>query len=115
MSKDSAYQQLRGHLAYLKLTAAAEALPGHLEAAHRDNIGHTEFLEGLLRVEVEATEARRWNARIRFANLPSPWQPDDFDFSAQPSIDEKLVRELVSGHLPGRRYQRTVHRTAPRG
>ena len=97
MSRDSVYQQLRGHLAYLKPAAAAEALPGHLDAAHRGDIGHTELLEGLLRVEVEATEARRWNARIRFANLPSPWQLDDFDFSAQPSIDQKLVRELVAG------------------
>ena len=97
MSKDSVYQQLRAHLAYLKLAAAAEALPGHLEAANRNDIGHTELLEGLLRVEVEATETRRWNARIRFANLPTPWQLDDFDFSAQPSIDQKLVRELVAG------------------
>ena len=59
MSKDSLYQQLRSHLAYLKLAAAAEALPPHLEAARRNDIGHTEFLEGLLHVEVEATEARR--------------------------------------------------------
>ena len=28
MSRDTLYQQLRGHLAYLKLAAAAEALPG---------------------------------------------------------------------------------------
>lgn len=31
MNKDSVYQQLRGHLAYLKLAAAAEVLPGHLD------------------------------------------------------------------------------------
>ena len=97
MSRDSIYQQLRGHLAYLKLAAAAEALPAHLEAARRDDVGHTEFLEGLLRVEVEATESRRWNRRMRFANFPTPWQLEDFDFSAQPSIDETLVRELVAG------------------
>ena len=54
-------------------------------------------LEGLLRVEVEATESRRWNRRMRFANFPTPWQLEDFDFSAQPSIDETLVRELVAG------------------
>ena len=51
MSRDSVYQQLRGHLAYLKLAAAAEALPAHLQAARRRSIGHTEFLEELLRVE----------------------------------------------------------------
>ena len=97
MSKDSVYQQLRGHLAYLKLAATAETLPAHLQAARRSDIGHTEFLEGLLRVEVEATEARRWTARMRFANFPTPSQLEDFDFSAQPSIDEKLVRELACG------------------
>ena len=97
MSPDSVYQQLRGHLAYLKLAATAEALPSHLEAARHSDIGHTEFLEGLLRVEVEATEARRWTARMRFANFPTPWQLEDFDFSAQPSIDQRLVRELAAG------------------
>ena len=97
MSPDSVYQQLRGHLAYLKLAATAEALPSHLEAARHSDIGHTEFLEGLLRVEVEATEARRWTARMRFANFPTPSQLDDFDFSAQPSIDQRLVRELAAG------------------
>ena len=88
MSKDSIYQQLRSHLAYLKLAAAAEALPAHLDQARQGHIGHTEFLEGLLQVEVQATEARRWNSRMRSANFPTAWQLDDFDFSAQPSIDE---------------------------
>jgi len=97
MSRDTLYQQLRSHLAYLKLTAAAEALPAHLDQAHQNQLGHTQFLEQLLRVEVEATEARRWNGRMRFANFPTPWQLEDFDFSAQPSIDEKLVRELAAG------------------
>ena len=97
MSRDTVYQQLRSHLAYLKLAAAAEALPAHLEAAHQSQLGHTQFLEQLLRVEVEATETRRWNSRMRFANFPTAWQLDDFDFSAQPSIDQSLVRELTAG------------------
>jgi len=51
----------------------------------------------LLRIEVDATEQRRLNARIRFANFPAPWTVDDFDFGAQPSVDETLVRELATG------------------
>jgi len=94
---DSVYQQLRSHLTYLKLGAAAEALPGHLEAARADKVGHTEFLERLLRVEVDATEQRRWEGRMRFANFPAPWRIDDFDFSAQPSVDEALIRDLATG------------------
>ena len=34
---------------------------------------------------------------MRFANFPTAWQLDDFDFSAQPSIDQRLVRELAAG------------------
>ncbi|MCY3619793.1 MAG: IS21-like element helper ATPase IstB [Acidimicrobiaceae bacterium] len=95
-ASDSLYQQLRSHLAYLKLGAAAEALPAALDRAHKHNQNPTEFLEGLLAVEVQATEARRLAGRIRFANFPTPWRLTDFDFAAQPSIDEALVRDLAT-------------------
>ena len=36
MSADTIYQQLRGHLAYLKLAAVADALAPALEAAERE-------------------------------------------------------------------------------
>jgi len=96
MSKDSVYQQLRSHLAYLKLQAASEALPTQLEAARNTKTGHTEFLETLLRIEVDATEQRRHNARMRFANFPAPWTINDFDFGAQPTVDEAMIRELAT-------------------
>ena len=96
MSKDSVYQQLRSHLTYLKLTVAAEALPEELERARDHKTGHTEFLEALLAIEVSATEQRRWNGRMRFANLPAPWTVADFDFGAQPSVDEAMIRELAT-------------------
>ena len=94
--KDSLYQQLRSHLAYLKLTAAAEALPAALDNATRHNQTHTEFLAQLLATEVDATEARRLAGRMRFANFPAPWRLTDFDFSAQPSIDPALIRDLAT-------------------
>ncbi len=94
--KDSLYQQLRSHLAYLKLSAAAEALPVQIDAARDTAISHTEFLEALLHIEVEATEQRRWDTRMRLANFPSPWTINDFDFTAQPSIDEAMIRELAT-------------------
>jgi DNA replication protein DnaC len=97
MSTDSVYQQLRAHLAYLKLGAAAEALPEELERARNAKTGHTEFLEQLLRIEVDTTEQRRRDARMRFANFPAPWTVDDFDFGAQPSVDETMIRELATG------------------
>jgi len=98
MSKtDTIYQQLRSHLTYLKLSASAEALPAALDTARTEKQNPTEFLEQLLRVEVDATEARRLKGRQRFANIPTPWRLTDFDFTAQPSVDEALVRDLGTG------------------
>jgi DNA replication protein DnaC len=96
MSDNSIYQQARSHLAYLRMAAAAEALPGELEHAAANDLGHTAFLERLLEVEVTATETRRRASLERFASLPSPFRLSDFDFDAQPSIDKKLVNELAT-------------------
>ena len=92
----SRYQQLRGHLAYLKLGTAAEALPAVLDAAKTENLSPTATLERLLRIEVQATEARRLERRIRFSNLPTAATIEDFDFDAQPGVDPALIRDLAS-------------------
>ncbi|MFE3907948.1 ATP-binding protein, partial [Streptomyces sp. NPDC059153] len=94
------YQQLRGHLSYLKLNDAAEALPGSWNQARAERMTLTTALEKLLEieveVEVEATEARKLSSRLRFACLPEPWTLNDFDFAAQPGVDEKLIRDLAT-------------------
>jgi DNA replication protein DnaC len=96
MSEDSIYQSLRGHLAYLRMAAAAEALPAELDYARAQKLGHSAFLARLLEVEVAATEVRRQAGLERFACLPAPWRIDDFDFDAQPSVDKALVHELAT-------------------
>ena len=35
-------------------------------------------------------------AAVRFACLPAPWRIADFDFSAQPGVQESLIRELAT-------------------
>jgi DNA replication protein DnaC len=95
----SVYQQLRGHLHYLRLDAAAKALPATLDQAHTQQLSHTAFLERLLAIEVQATETRRHAShasRLRFAAFPAPWRLEDFDLDAQPGIDRKLVQELAT-------------------
>ena len=96
LSQAACYQRLRAHLAYLKLNDAAEALnPGPRPRPHR-GLSLTAALERLLEIEVDATEARRLAGRLRFACLPAPWTLADFDFSAQPGVDEKLIRDLAT-------------------
>lgn len=90
----SRYQQLRSHLAELKLAAAAEALPAVLDQATAEGLSLTVALEQLLAVEVEASAARRLAGRLGFAYLPTPATRDDFDVDAAAGIDRKLIDEL---------------------
>ena len=92
----SVYQQLRGHLANLKLAACAEALPVVLDQAQTEGLSLTAALERLLAIEVDATEARRLAGRLRFASLPTPASLDDFDYDAQPGVDQSLIGELAT-------------------
>ena len=92
----AACQRLRGHLAYLKLGAAAEALPAVLDAARDQDLTVLEALEQLLGTEAAAAEARKLASRLHWAALPAPWTLAGYDFSAQPGADEKLIRELAT-------------------
>ncbi len=96
MSTDTIYQQLRGHLAYLKLGAAADALAPALQQAERDKPGYTQFLHDLLAAEVAATEQRRLEGRLRFAKFPVRKTLEQFDFDAQPSLDRRLLDDLAT-------------------
>ena len=95
-SEAETYQRLRAHLAFLKLTDAAEALPRVLDEARAER---TDLVDGpgtLSASRSAATEDRRLTSRLRFACLPEPWRLADFDFSAQPGVDETLIRDLAT-------------------
>ena len=90
------YQRLREHLAYLRLPDAAAALPAVLDDARARSLSPTATLERLLAVEVTATQARRLATRTHFACLPAGYTLADFDYTAQPGLDETLIRELAT-------------------
>jgi DNA replication protein DnaC len=94
--KDTIYQQLREHLAYLRLPDAAAALPAVLDDARARSLSPTATLERLLAVEVAATQARRLASRTHFACLPAGYTLADYDYTAQPGVDEALIRDLAT-------------------
>jgi DNA replication protein DnaC len=96
MSERSDYQKLRAHLAFLRMSAAAQALPALLDEATKTGLTSQALLERLLAIEVEAVDERRRASLARFASLPSPFTLADFDFSAQPTVDPKLIAELAT-------------------
>jgi DNA replication protein DnaC len=93
---DTVYQTTREHLHALGLRAVAERLAPALESAEREKPGYTQFLHDLLAAEVSAAEQRRLQGRLRFSKLPARKTLQQFDFTAQPNLDRRLVEDLAT-------------------
>ncbi|MBC7335331.1 MAG: ATP-binding protein [Clostridia bacterium] len=88
--------EVKRSLEQLGLQSAAATLERHLETATRLQVTYLEFLSDLLASEQLERRARYLAARTRLANLPFKKTLADFDFSFQPSIDERQIRELAT-------------------
>ena len=93
---DASYQRVRGHLGALGMDAVAECLAGELEAAQEKKPSYADFLDRLLGVQVAAVEARSHERRLRLAGFPSHKRLEEFDFSAQPNLDRRVIEELAT-------------------
>ena len=92
-------ERLHGALSSLQLATVEALLESHLEQAARQERPYQErpyadFLVDLMESEVDARRSRALSTRLRMAGLPYTKSLSQFDFSFQPSIDEKQIREL---------------------
>jgi hypothetical protein len=81
-------------------------LPERLDAVLNDartEPTHLDFLDSVLRQEVEAKQRTRVTMAPKIAHFPSVKTLDEFDFKFQPSVDQRLVRELATGRFLVRR------------
>jgi transposase/DNA replication protein DnaC len=95
-SKVIALERARQQLTDLGLSQAAQILDSRLESATQKNLTYADFLVDLLDAEISARKDRYIAARTRLAHLPFHKTLDQFDFSFQPSVDERQVRELAT-------------------
>ena len=91
-----ALEQVRQYLETLGLKQAVEVLDNTLDAAASKQLTYPELLAELLGVEVAARRERYLTTRTRLAHLPFQRTFEQFDFAFQPSIDERLVKELAN-------------------
>jgi len=92
----TAIEGLQATLNGLGLKAVEARLENLLEQASKQEPSYAEFLQDLLSCEVDARRSRYLRARLQLAHLPFVKTFDQFDFSFQPSIDERQIRELRS-------------------
>jgi DNA replication protein DnaC len=86
-------------LTKLYLKSVAQRLDAILSQAARTEPTYLDFLDQVLGEEVEAKQRKRVAMGIQIAHFPGVKTLDDFDFKFQPSIDQKLVRELATGRF----------------
>jgi DNA replication protein DnaC len=79
----------------LGLTQLAQHLPGLVDAARQQQLSYEAFLRQALESEVQGRQRRALERRVRAAHLPSRMRLESFDFSFQPTLSERLVRELA--------------------
>lgn len=80
----------------LNLTSLPTHLPDLLEAARQQQLSYEAFLEQALGCELAERQKRAQERRLRAARLPFPARLERFDFRFQPSVSERLMRELAS-------------------
>jgi DNA replication protein DnaC len=90
------YLEVQENLQKLKLTQAVSALDRLAEEAAQGQWSYTEFLGRLLEEEMAARQERRLAVKQRLAHFPWVKTLDQFDFTFQPSVDQKKVRELAT-------------------
>ena len=86
---------LHHHLKALRLpTIGAEAEKVAVQAA-ADNHDHLTYLLQLCELELLEREKRAAERRLKAARFPTMKTLDNFDFTARPSVNKRLVAELV--------------------
>ena len=91
-----ALEQGRQYLETLGLKQAVEILDNTLDSAASRQPPHPDMLAELPGAEVAARRERYLATRTGLAHLPFQRTLEQFDFAFQPSIDERLVRELAN-------------------
>lgn len=86
--------ELEGLLEKLKMETLSTQVDTLLEQSAKRDIGYREFLIDALKTEWHGRNLKTTEGRMRLARFPWIKTVEAFDFSFQPSIDRKVIREL---------------------
>jgi DNA replication protein DnaC len=101
--KDKSTLLLEYYLKKLKLPTMLREYAGVAAVCRKDRSDFPVYLLRLAEREILDREKRATERRIKEANFPVLKTIDTYEFSAQPSINEALVRELLRGEYLDKR------------
>lgn len=96
-----AERRVAENLTKLQLLATCEAMPTLLAEAAHEKWTYLEFLDQFSRRELDSRQDKRVRMGMTIAHFPTVRTLEGFDYEAQPSVDERLVRELATGTFVG--------------
>jgi len=99
MGLDPVEERVMNTLKRLQLTHLRETLPAVLSEAAREEWTYLDFLDRILQREVDSKQGKRVRMGLQIAHFPSVRTLEEFDFSLQPSVDERLIQELATGNF----------------
>lgn len=98
-AEDPQEDRILAALKRLQLNHLHETLASVLAEAAKNDWTYLEFLDQILRREVDAKQGKRIRMGMQIAHFPCVRTIEGFDFSFQPSVDERLIRELSTGNF----------------
>lgn len=96
---DPREERVDAALKRLQLTHTRDALASILSEAAKRQWTFLEFLDEVTSREVQAKQGKRVRMGMQIAHFPCARTIEGFDFAFQPSADERLIRELSTGHF----------------
>jgi len=96
---DLVHARVVDNLTRLHLGRVAECLDALLSEAAKKDPTYLDFLDRVLGEEIASKQRKRISMHIKIAHSPTVKTMEEFDFKFQPSIDQKLVRELATGRF----------------
>lgn len=89
-------KQIDIYLKMLSLHRIREIYKEEAENAARTNLDYIDYLKRLLEQQVLTKIERSINRKTQIAGFPQIKRLEEFDFSYQPKINEKLIRQLAN-------------------
>jgi len=102
MTESKSHLLLQHYLKQLKLPTILREYAAVAASCTKDRSDYVNFLLRLVEREALDRDQRAAERRVKNARFPVVKTLDTFDFTAQPSINEKLVRELMVGEYTDR-------------
>lgn len=93
---DPRYQRVQTALKTLQLNAMPACLDTYTQQAAAENWSPLHFLDVLTQAELASRTERDVQRKMRLARFPFHKTLHEFDFTFQPSLNERLIRELAT-------------------